>query len=331
MLMAYRNFIIVSILTLSGLNSWAQIPPAFQNIGSAQAPANVEAIAVQAPERPFEPNVDFTEQDFTNKPWTKEFQFVIAVNKATEGSEKQTIRIYKNQRPVTLGDITAYLSQLTIQDTAELNALKAAANSSGRDLDKSIGLIQARLVDREMRIRELAQKMQSEGIFRVSTGRDQFEKKGEHHSNNDSWTITPTGFFTPQFFDIKHKSESYSNSLCNTAFGSLITLISKKQLCTYMENAVFFNGAIALHKAIPGTEGMLGQKASGGCVRMPAALAEFLFHNLDQAKGTLPQVNVDGTLKVDEQGHPIYSNKSTSVWGNLDSRSALIIVMNQVR
>jgi hypothetical protein len=44
---------------------------------------------------------------------------------------------------------------------------------------------------------------------RVSTGRDQFETAGEHHSKKDSWSVTPTGYYTPSYLDKNHKSAEY--------------------------------------------------------------------------------------------------------------------------
>lgn len=38
----------------------------------------------------------FVESDFVNQPWLKEFTNVIVINKANQGSDKQTLRVYVN-------------------------------------------------------------------------------------------------------------------------------------------------------------------------------------------------------------------------------------------
>ncbi|WP_295903164.1 L,D-transpeptidase [uncultured Bdellovibrio sp.] len=38
----------------------------------------------------------FTEQDFTDKPWMKDFRYVIVVNKASRGATAQTMRVYES-------------------------------------------------------------------------------------------------------------------------------------------------------------------------------------------------------------------------------------------
>jgi len=89
-----------------------------------------------------------------------------------------------------------------------------------------------------------------------------------------------------------------------------------------MENAIFFNGPIALHRAIPGTELQLGKKASGGCVRLPGAIADFLYSSIAKTKlefGRYPVVAKDGSL-IDP----------STVGGKRpqDAYGALIIVQN---
>ena len=250
--------------------------------------------------KPKEFPVTFEVSDFDTKPWLRDFEWLVVVNRANTGADKQSIRIYHNQIPVTYEDVSLYLAQLTSDEYyAQVE-------------DPSQG-------ERDFRVRELATKQWAPGVFKVSTGRNQFEDKGQHHSQHASWTITPTGMFYPQSFEKKHKSESYSNKMCDSFIGHLISAVTRKTLCTYMENATFFNGPIALHKAIPGTEGALGEKASGGCVRLPAALAEYLFHVLADAKGrVVPLVHMDGSVDLGRSAPSA-------------TRSALIIVQDQVK
>lgn len=147
---------------------------------------------------------------------------------------------------------------------------------------------------------------------KVSTGRDQFEKKGEHHSKRDSWTVTPTGYYTPTFLSKDHRSSAYGG------------IFSKITGGTKMPFAVFFNGDIALHQAPKGTEGDLGRKASGGCIRLSQETAENVFNRISEVKSVkIPDFKVDGSIDLDANGKYAYK-KNTGF-------SALVIVINKVR
>lgn len=147
---------------------------------------------------------------------------------------------------------------------------------------------------------------------KVSTGRDQFEKKGEHNSKRDSWTVTPTGYYTPTFLSKDHRSSAYGG------------IFSKITGGTKMPFAVFFNGDIALHQAPKGTEGDLGKKASGGCIRLSQEVAEEIFNRVNEVKSAkIPDFRVDGTISTDANGKYAY-RKNTGF-------SALVIVINKVR
>lgn len=145
----------------------------------------------------------------------------------------------------------------------------------------------------------------------VSTGRDQFEKKGEHHSKKDSWSVTPTGFYTPDWLDKDHRSSSYGGVFSKIIGG------------TKMPFAIFFNGPIALHQAPKGTEGALGTKASGGCIRLPESLAGDLFERIKETNGArIPRFSVEGKPVLDSAGHLLYRDEP--------GFSALIIVINKI-
>jgi lipoprotein-anchoring transpeptidase ErfK/SrfK len=146
---------------------------------------------------------------------------------------------------------------------------------------------------------------------KISTGRDAFEKKGEHHSKADSWTVTPTGYYTPSWLSIDHRSSAYGGRFSRILGG------------TKMPFAIFFNGGIALHEAPKGTESMLGKKASGGCVRLPNSLASDLFSRVQETEGAKnPRFTVEGLPMKDEQNQQVYSAKP--------GFSALIVVQNTV-
>ena len=200
-------------------------------------------------QRPVDVNVSFDQSTFKTQPWTKEFRYVIVINKANSGSEAQTVKLYE-------------YGQL-------INTKK------------------------------------------VSTGRDAFEKKGEHHSKRDSWTVTPTGYYTPTFISRLHKSSAYGGKLSWLTGG------------TKMPFAIFFNGGIALHERPNGTQGSLGSKASGGCIRLPEGFAEDLFLRVQETFGVKnPRFTVEGTAMLDEVGNQMY--------GTRDAYSTLVVVQNKV-
>jgi lipoprotein-anchoring transpeptidase ErfK/SrfK len=199
--------------------------------------------------RPLDVNVSFDQSTFTTQPWTKEFRYVIVVNKANTGKEAQTVKVY-----------------------------------------------------------EYGQLIRTE---KVSTGRDAFERKGENHSKRDSWTVTPTGYYTPTTLTRLHKSSAYGGKFSWITGG------------TKMPFAIFFNGGIAFHERPNGTEDMLGKKASGGCIRLPKGFAEELFTRVLETSGALnPRFNVDGTAKLDESGKQLYATK--------EGYSTLVVVQNKI-
>jgi hypothetical protein len=199
--------------------------------------------------KPIDLDVSFNEKTFETQPWTKEFHYVIVVNKATAGKEAQTIKIFE-------------YGQLIMND-------------------------------------------------KVSTGRDVFESKGTHNSTMDSWSVTPTGYYTPTFLDKDHKSDAYK--------GKWSWIIGGVK----MPYAIFFNGGIALHERPRGTESMLGKNASGGCVRLPDTLASDLFTRVGETIGARnPKFEVNGYPKLDAGGTVLHETQT--------GFSTLIVVQNKI-
>lgn len=330
---------------------------------------------------PTEYNVIFSESDFETKPWMKEFQYVIVVNKANKGADKQSIRIYKDQQLVTADDIRSNLQQMQYQDNnadferSPLGPIDVNFAWSGRDgrydwnssnrggrsnrdtwswddqeddqYDNGPGaeISYDEHADVSWGLSDLKNRIWSAGnVFKVSTGREEFEQKGQHGSQKDNYTITPAGYFVPQYFTPHHKSDSYSSKTCSETggygyveevrqgwFGPQTVQVWKElPKCVYMDDVTFFNGGIALHRAITGTEPDLGNRASGGCTRLPGAVAKYLYVNLQAAKGKpVPQIKQDGSVVLDKNGQIVRETKHKSEWGTLDARSALIIVQNK--
>lgn len=174
----------------------------------------------------------FSEQDFNNKPWMRDFRVVIVVNKANKGPFAQTMRVYES-------------AQLIYQT-------------------------------------------------KISTGREGFELRRKNKvcagaPPKSYWSQTPTGFYTPKFLSKDHKSSSWDSD---------------------MPFAIFFDldNGLALHQAAPAYMDMLGRRASGGCVRQDKESAEFLFNLVASTENAVvPEVKVDGTPVLDENGQVKYS------------------------
>ncbi len=173
----------------------------------------------------------FHDTDFQTQPWLTEFKNVIVINKANEGPQKQTLRLYVDGR-------------LQLQTKI----------SSGRE--------------------------------KYETGcKPGQEPKRDHCSNRPYWSTTPVGYF-----DVDKLDQRYFSNLWQT----------------WMPWAVFFEEGIATHQAPAGTEGKLGERASGGCVRMHPDMAPKIFNAVQSAgQGLVPVVRRDGTLAVTQAGDVI--------------------------
>ena len=92
--------------------------------------------------------------------------------------------------------------------------------------------------------------------------------------------------------------------------------------------AVFFDldNGIAMHEVPPAYRSILGQRASGGCVRLSPAFAQEMFERVEKTRGsTIPKINQDGTPVLDKAGQVVYSN-TTVLYDNVKepAYSALI-------
>lgn len=128
---------------------------------------------------------------------------------------------------------------------------------------------------------------------KISSGREKYEagckpgqqSKRDHCSNRPYWSTTPVGYF-----DVDILEPQYFSNLWQT----------------WMPWAVFFESGIATHQAPAGTEGKLGERASGGCVRMHPDKAPIIFKAVQQAgQGLVPVVHRDGTVAVTAAGDTI--------------------------
>ena len=139
-----------------------------------------------------------------------------------------------------------------------------------------------------------AGRLAFEEAFPVSTGRERSEKY---------FTSTPSGLFEldPNRFDAHHRSHRWNNAPMPWAM-FLNYMIHNRET------------GVALHSGV-GHVALLGQRASGGCVRMPPEKAEEYFHRFqasehgevpvfafDSASGT---TRTDGMLQRDLAGNPV--------------------------
>jgi lipoprotein-anchoring transpeptidase ErfK/SrfK len=130
----------------------------------------------------------------------------------------------------------------------------------------------------------------------VSTGRERHEKY---------FTSTPTGLFEldPNRFDRNHHSRRWNNAPMPWAMFLDYTINNHL-------------AGVALHSGI-GHVPLLGQRASGGCVRLPPEMAEMLFKRFQATEaGMVPRfafndshstTRTDGTLELGADGQPVLS------------------------
>ncbi|HEY2032708.1 MAG TPA: L,D-transpeptidase [Rhizomicrobium sp.] len=133
-----------------------------------------------------------------------------------------------------------------------------------------------------------------EEAFPVSTGRERAEKY---------FTSTPSGLFEldPNRFDAHHRSHRWNDAPMPWAMFLNYTIHNHE-------------AGVALHSGV-GHVALLGQRASGGCVRMPPEKAEEFFHRFqagehgdvpvfafDSASGT---TRTDGMVQRDVMGQPV--------------------------
>jgi hypothetical protein len=116
------------------------------------------------------------------------------------------------------------------------------------------------------------------GVYLTSTGREQQENPKQ---GNPYFSSTPTGWFSPQWFDRDHHSQRWDAP---------------------MEFAIFFNGGIAVHATTPDNYDQLGHRASGGCVRLTRENAETVWNAaFNQPPVRVPVFRRNGELALDSR------------------------------
>lgn len=127
----------------------------------------------------------------------------------------------------------------------------------------------------------------------VSTGRERQEKA---KNGKEYFSATPVGWFNPTRLVENHFSDTWQVD---------------------MPHAIFFNGGIATHATFPVLYPELGKRASGGCIRLRAEAAEWLFNLVkNEPRTTVPVFSRHGGL-------------AKNVWGNIRKRhgSATLVIV----
>jgi len=142
--------------------------------------------------------------------------------------------------------------------------------------------------------RDAANNLVYEETFPVSTGRERHERY---------FTSTPVGLFQldPNRFEVSHYSRTWRARMPWAMF--LNATIHGRQT------------GVALHSSGEAHAALLGQRASGGCVRLPPEKAAELFHRFQSGEqGMVPvfaydsannRTSGDGALVRDSSGDPI--------------------------
>ncbi|HEX7675125.1 MAG TPA: L,D-transpeptidase [Bdellovibrio sp.] len=116
----------------------------------------------------------------------------------------------------------------------------------------------------------------------ISTGREQYEKA---KSGRWYWTVTPAGTFSPYKLERDHYSSTWD---------------------AHMEYAAFFIGGVAVHATTPDHYKQLGQRASGGCVRLRKDNAQVIWEKISaQPQALVPLFAANGRVARDLNGNPI--------------------------
>ncbi len=297
-----------------------------------KAMTDYERLTTPVPPNAHFPITPFQESDFQTKPWLNAFEYVIVVNNSNSVVQNEEL-------PSEVPLILPSLKELGIIKSKDDNSVMAA-----RDFEIQYGELATKVrqfgkiqysgkmplkagIDGAQTIR-IYRHAQLIRVARVSTGRNQFELRGQNPAcktrpAESYYSITEPGYFTFQeLMKSGYKSASYDDA--------------------DMPNAMFYmrNRGIALHeepddRLIP----LLGRRASGGCTRLDPDTATNLFDAIYITKGAMiPEINRDGTPAFDANGQLKFKNKEVVIYseGTPHERrstgpaySALLIVQPQ--
>ncbi|MFZ4404699.1 MAG: L,D-transpeptidase [Pseudobdellovibrionaceae bacterium] len=122
---------------------------------------------------------------------------------------------------------------------------------------------------------------------KVSTGLEDWKSPpvapGQNKDAKKYFATTPVGYFTPSFLEPLHYSNLWKVD---------------------MKNSIFFKDGIAMHAALPAKEPLLGQRDSGGCVRVLEKDSQIIFNLVAAAgQGPVPLIDRSGRLRRGKDGN----------------------------
>jgi lipoprotein-anchoring transpeptidase ErfK/SrfK len=122
--------------------------------------------------------------------------------------------------------------------------------------------------------------------FPVSTGRETFDFPPL--GGNPYCSFTPTGTFKPDRMRELHMSNTWKHEMLGPDGKPQTDATTGEAIIegSPMPFAMFFNGGVATHCTIPATDGNIGHRASGGCVRMHYPDCKTLFDLVAQKDET---------------------------------------------
>ena len=247
------------------------------------------------------PITPFKESDFQTKPWLREFEYVIVVNISNSVSQNENL-------PPNLPLRLPPYSNFGIMDRSSTDAIASFNSQFGNLAWQVFTFGKLNLGSDKKPIPSNIRGAQTVRIYRrgqliriakISTGRNQFEIRGQNPScktrpAESYYSITEPGYFTFQELQKSgYQSASYDDA--------------------DMPNAMFYmrNRGIALHEEpADNLIANLGRRASGGCTRMDPDTAANLFDAVYATRGTpIPVIDRSGRPVLDASGHLTYKNK----------------------
>lgn len=250
--------------------------------------------------------VPFKESDFQEKPYLREFKYVVVVNNAnpylnhTQLSSKQDVNSL----------VTSEMTPAAFDFFRNIQLFGSPIYQNGKYLLSRIqGAQTARIYENGHLIR----------VTPISTGRGIFELKAKQPVCNfrpatSYYSYTESGYYTFQELIKDYESNDYDAD---------------------MPNAMFYDRSrgLALHEVFKKEKiNALGTRASGGCTRMDPNTAATLYEAIKSTQGaTIPVIKRDGSVELLDDGSVARKNNEVFYFKNgkksvQPTYSALLII-----
>jgi lipoprotein-anchoring transpeptidase ErfK/SrfK len=258
------------------------------------------------------PMTPFKESDFQTKPWLRQFEYVIVVNISNSVVQNENLpsNLPLNMAPYSSYGITDKQSTDAIRSfNAQFSPLAQQVFGFGKiSFDRNNKPVPSNIPGAQtVRIYRNGQLIR---VARISTGRNQFEIRGQNPAcktrpAESYYSITEPGYFTFQELQKSgYESASYDDA--------------------DMPNAMFYmrNRGIALHEEPEDNLiANLGRRASGGCTRMDPDTAANLFDAIYATRGAqIPVIDRSGSPVRDANGQLTYKTKEVVTYSEGGSR-----------